>query len=179
MNELFTLNIEFKKLFQILNPNHILEIFRYLMLNKKIIIFSENIENLTPVILSLLSLLYPFRYPYNVVSILHKEAYKLIDIVIPVFVGIYGKYNENFLKENDISFSDCTLIVNLDKQELLQFGESNQILPQLPTKYKNDLQLKIYKYISEIKCKKKKGKEETPEIFQQKIRTFFWSSKLN
>ena len=88
MNELYSLNIEFERLFTIFNLNNILEIFRYLMLNTKIIIFSKEIKNLTPVILSLLSLLYPFHYPYTVVSVLHKEAYKLIDNITPVLVGL-------------------------------------------------------------------------------------------
>jgi len=47
MNELYTLNIEFEKLFTIFNLNNILEIFQYLMLNTKIIIFSKEIKNLT------------------------------------------------------------------------------------------------------------------------------------
>ena len=175
MNELYTLNIEFEKLFTIFNLNNIIEIFRYLMLNAKIILFSEEIKNLTPVILALLSLLYPFHYPYTVVSVLHKEAYKLIDNIIPVLVGINEKYNQNFLKDNDIDISDFTLIVDMDKQDLIKLGESNdRKLPQLPNKYKNNLENKINNYILEIKKnKKKKGKGETPKILQQKMRTFF------
>ena len=175
MNELSTLNIEFEKLFTIFNLNNIIQIFRYLMLNAKIIIFSEEIKNLTPVILSLLSLLYPFNYPYTVVSVLHKEAYKLIDNILPVLVGINEKYNQNFLKENDIDICDFTLIVNMDKQELIEMGESkDKKLPQLPYKYRTNLENKINNYIIEIKRNRKKsGKGETPKILQQKMRTFF------
>ena len=175
MNELYTLNIEFERLFTIFNLNNIIEIFRYLMLNTKIIMFSEEIKNLTPVILSLLSLLYPFHYPYTVVSVLHREAYKLIDNITPVLVGINEKYNENFIKENDIDICDFTLIVNIDKQELIKMGESkDKKLPQLPNKYKNNLTNKVNKYILEIKKKRKKnGKGEHPKILQQNMRTFF------
>ena len=175
MNELYTLNIEYEKLFTIFNLNNIIEIFRYLMLNTKIIIFSEEVKNLTPVILSLLSLLYPFHYPYTVVSVLHKEAYKLIDNITPVLVGINEKYNENFLKENDIDICDFTLIINMDKQELIKMGESkDKKLPQLPNKYKNNLTNKLNNYILEIKKKRKKnGKGEHPKILQQNMRTYF------
>jgi hypothetical protein len=175
MNELHTLNIEFEKLFTIFNLNNIMEIFRYLMLNAKIIIFTEEIRNLTPVILSLLSLLYPFHYPYTVVSVLHKEAYKLIDNIVPVLVGINEKYNKNFLKDNDIDISDFTLIVNMDNQELIKMGESqDRKLPQLPSKYKANLENKINNYILEIKKNKKnKGKGETPKVLQHKMRSFF------
>ncbi len=175
MNELYTLNIEFERLFTIFNLNNIIEIFRYLMLNAKIIIFSEEIKNLTPIILSLLSLLYPFHYPYTVVSVLHKEAYKLIDNITPVLVGINEKYNKNFLKENDIDICDFTLIINTENQELIKMGESkNKKLPQLPQKYKTNLENKINDYIIEIKKNKKKcGKGETPKTLQLKMRTFF------
>lgn len=179
MNELYTLNIEFEKLFTIFNLNNILEIFQYLMLNTKIIIFSKEIKNLTPVILSLLSLLYPFHYPYTVVSVLHKEAYKLIDNIVPVLVGINEKYNSNFLKENDIDICDFTLIVNMDKQELIKMEppdtkNKHKKLPSLPLKYKNNLENKINNYILDIKKNKKKnGRGEQPKVLQHKIRTFF------
>jgi len=179
MNELYTLSIEFERLFTIFDLNSILEIFQYLMLNTKIIIFSKEIKNLTPVILSLLSLLYPFHYPYTVVSVLHKEAYKLIDNIVPVLVGINEKYNSNFLKENDIDICDFTLIVNMDKQELIKMEppdnkNKHKKLPSLPQKYKNNLENKINNYISEIKKnKKKKGRGEQPKVLQHKIRTFF------
>ena len=177
MNELYSLNIEFERLFTIFNLNNILEIFRYLMLNTKIIIFSKEIKNLTPVILSLLSLLYPFHYPYTVVSVLHKEAYKLIDNITPVLVGINEKYNKNFLKENDIDICDFTLIVNMDNQELIKMeppDNKNAKLPLLPQKYKSTLENKINNYISEIKKNKKKnGKGEPPMLLQRKMRGFF------
>ena len=181
MNELYTLNIEFERLFTIFNLNNIIEIFRYLMLNTKIIMFSEEVKNLTPVILSLLSLLYPFHYPYTVVSVLHKEAYKLIDNITPVLVGINEKYNANFLKENDIDICDFTLIINMDNQELIKMGESkNKKLPQLPNKYKNNLSNKINNYILEIKKKRKKdGKGEHPKILQQKMRTYFLEFQID
>ena len=179
MNDLYTLNIQFERLFTIFNLDNILEIFQYLMLNTKIIIFSKEIKNLTPVILSLLSLLYPFHYPYTVVSVLHKEAYKLIDNIVPVLVGINEKYNSNFLKENDIDICDFTLIVNMDKQELIKMEppdnkNKQKKLPSLPQKYKNNLEKKINNYILEIKNNKKKnGRGEHSKVLQHKLRTFF------
>ena len=175
MNELHTLNIDFGKLFTLFSLNNIIEIFRYLMLNAKIVMFSEEINNLTPVILSLLSLLYPFHYPYTVVSVLHKEAYKLVDNIVPVLVGINEKYNSNFLKENDIDLTDYTLIIDIDKQELIRMGDSGKKpLPQLPSKYKSNLENKINDYIFEIKKNKKKsGRGEHPQSLKKKLRTFF------
>ena len=156
MNDLNILNIEFDKLFTIFNINQILEIFRYLMLNTKIIIFSQDIKNLTPIILSLLSLLYPFKYPYTVVSVLHKEAYAIIDNITPVLVGINEKYSENFFKNFDIDINDFTLVINMDKQQLINLPKDyKKKLPQLPYKYKNELLNKINNYNNTIKNNKK------------------------
>ena len=180
-NDFHLLNIEFAKLFMLFNTNKILEIFRYLMLNTKIIIFSKEITNLTPVILSLLSLLYPFHYPYTVVSILHKEAYKLIDNITPVLVGINEKYNKNFLAENDVDICDFTLIVNIDKQELIELepeqNKSKKPLPDLPSKYKNNLENKMNNCIVEIKKNKKMvGKTN---YLQQNIRKYFLEFQMD
>ena len=180
-NDFHVLNIEFHKLFMLFNINKIMEIFRYLMLNTKILIFSEEINNLTPVIMSLLSLLYPFNYPYQVVSVLHKEAYKLIDNIQGVLLGINEKYNKNFLAENDVDICDFTLIVNIDKQELIKLEpDAHKIkkpLPELPSKYKISLENKISNCISEIK--KNKMKSGKTLFFQQSIRKYFLEFQMD
>ena len=180
-NELHVLNLEFQKLFMLFTPNKILEIFRYLMLEAKIIMFSEEINNLTPVILSLLNLLFPFKYPYIVVSILHKDAYKIIDSISPVFVGINENYNINFLSENDIDINDFTLIVNIDKKELIPLEpdskKKGKPLPELPSKYKASLENKIINCFIEIKKNKKMiGRTN---YLQQNIRRYFLEFQLD
>ena len=174
-NDLHVLSIDFSKLFIIFNIENLLEIFRYLMLNTKIMLFSKEITNLTPIILSLLSLLYPFYYPYSVVSILHKEAYKLIDNITPVLVGINEKYDKKFLQDNDIDINDFTLIVNIDKHELIKLEpDPNKIikpLPELPSKYKISLMNKIINCVSEIKSNQKMVGKSI--FFQQNMRRIF------
>ena len=174
-NDFHVLNIDFAKLFTLFKINDILEIFRYLMLNTKIMIFSKEITNLTPIILSLLSLLFPFQYPYTVISILDREAYKLLDNITPMLAGINEKFNKNFLSENDIDIFDSTLIVNIDKSELIKLEPSSQNkhipLPELPSKYRNNLENKINNCFSEIKNNKNmKGKTI---YLQRNIRSFF------
>lgn len=183
-NDFHVLNIEFQKLFTLLKINIIIDIFRHLMLNTKIIIFSEEIRNLTPIMLTLLSLLYPFQYPYNTVSILHKDAYKFIEHIAPVFVGINEKYTPNFFEENDLEIIDYILIVNIDKRELIKLEPESQknkiFLPQLPQKYKEDLENKINNYYHKITLNKKKnGKGETAKKFQQTICTFFLEFQID
>ena len=174
-NDFHVLNIDFAKLFTLFKINDILEIFRYLMLNTKIMIFSKEITNLTPIILSLLSLLFPFQYPYTVISILDREAYKLLDNITPMLAGINEKFNKNFLSENDIDIFDSTLIVNIDKSELIKLEPSSKNkhipLPELPSKYRNNLENKINNCFTEIKNNKNmKGKTT---YLQRNIRSFF------
>jgi hypothetical protein len=62
------------------NIKQILNIFLYLMLGIKTIFFSEEIQYLTPIILSSLILLFPFKFPFPVVSVMPKESYILSKI---------------------------------------------------------------------------------------------------
>ena len=65
-----------------------------------------------------------------------------------------GKYFSYFYIYNEdvVDICDFTLIINMDKQELIKMGESkDKKLPQLPNKYKNNLEIKINNYILEIK----------------------------
>lgn len=61
MNYFHPLDIEFNKIFIIFGIEQTLEIFRFLMLDTKILFFSKEIKYLTPIIVSLLCLLFPFK----------------------------------------------------------------------------------------------------------------------
>ena len=100
MNELPTLSVEFDKMFTVFELEQILEIFKNVMLNSRIVFFSSNICLLTPIVLSSISLVYPFTYPFNVVSILPRDAYSLIDNISSVIVGINETYDDNFFEIN-------------------------------------------------------------------------------
>ena len=180
-NDFHVLNIEFHKLFMLLDVNKILEIFRYLMLNIKIIFFSQEISNLTPVIMTFASLLFPFQYPFNIVSVYPKEIFKFLEHPVAYIVGINEKYNKNFFSENDLDIDEYVLIVNIDKQELIKLEpytkKRKRDLPELPSKYKTILENKINNCISEIEMNQKMfGKTD---YFQKNIRKSFLEFQID
>ena len=174
LNNLFFATVEFDKLFMRFKTEQILIIFQYLMLGIKIVFFSSKIEQLTPIIFSMLILVFPFKYPFPVVSVLPKESYNLIDNITPEILGVNEKFYHAFFTDNDIDITDHLLVVDIDEQVLVPLKPKNlEELPSLPKKLKEDLFKKIIKYISEIQNKKKGEKKESIKMFQYIIRNYF------
>ena len=144
------------------------------MLGIKIVFFSSEIQYLTPIIYSLLILLFPFKFTFPVVTVLPKELYNLIDNITPEIFGINEKYSPSFFSENKISISDYLLIVDIDKCELNQMNvnEENK-LPSLPKKMKYNLLNKIKKYFLKIQNNLKIGKQEELKTFEMTVRNYF------
>ena len=174
LNNLFFATIEFDKLFMRFKTEQILTIFQYLMLGIKIVFFSSKIEYLTPIIFSMLILVFPFKYPFPVVSVLPKESYNLIDNITPEILGVNEKFYHAFFTDNDIDITDHLLVVDIDEQILIPLKPKHlEELPSLPRKLKEELLKKIIKYISEIQNKKKGEKKESIKMFQYIIRNYF------
>ncbi len=174
LNDLFYANFEFDKLFVTLNSEQILTIFQRLMLGVKILFFSTKIEILTPIILTSLILLFPFKFPFPVVSILPKDTYYLIDSITPEILGINEKYYSTFFKDNDIDITDHLLVVNIDEQKLIPFKpQTIEELPPLPKSLKEDIAKKLKDYNSYIHKNMKQNKKEPITKFQTTIRNIF------
>ena len=177
LNSLFYINFEFEKLFINFNIQQILVIFQYLMLGIKTVFFSSEIENLTPIILSSLVLLFPFKFPFPVVSVLPKESYNLIDNITPEVLGINERYYSDFFRNNDIYINDDLLVVNIDEQKLEQFPQNDKnklsSIPPLPKKITHELMKKLKNYLSKIPKYKENGKAEENTLFVETIRNYF------
>ena len=173
-NDLFYANFEFNYLFNKFNSEQIIKIFQYLMLGIKIVFFSTEIEYLTPIILASLILLLPFKFPFTVVSILPKEAYNLIDNIIPEVLGVNEKYTTRFFQDNDIDITDHILIVDIDEHNIIPCKpKAKEELPSLPKKLKDELSRKLKDYINSIHKNMKKDKKEPISLFQSTIRNIF------
>ena len=70
--------------------------YHNLFLETRILFFSENIQLLNMYIFGLLSLLYPFQYQYQVVTILPEENFEIIESITPFIAGINMSYREDF-----------------------------------------------------------------------------------
>ena len=185
INSLFYISYEFELLFIKFNIEQVLIIFQYLMLGIKTIFFSSKIEYLTPIILSSLVLLFPFKFPFHVVTVLPKESYNLIDNVIPEVFGINEKYYPEFFKYNDISIDNHLLVVNIDEQNLKQLSpninkkdKDKLSIPSLPKKIKNELIKKLKNYLSNIYKSLPFTTNEENKLFENTIRNYFLEFQL-
>ena len=95
MNQLPIVDINLKRLFTF-DVKEIVKMYHNLFLETRILFFSENIQLLNMYIFGLLSLLYPFQYQYQVVTILPEENFEIIESITPFIAGINMSYREDF-----------------------------------------------------------------------------------
>jgi len=176
INSLFYINFDFEILFIKFNIKQILIIFQYLLLGIKTIFFSSEIQYLTPIILSSLVLLFPFKYPFPIGSITPKESYNLVDNITPELLGINEKYYPEFFVQNDISISQNLLVVNIDESKLEHLSPRNNKnkkynIPSLPKKITEKLFKKLEHYFSKIHLEY--NKEEQSKLFEKTVRNYF------
>ena len=180
MNEVPAVNVNLSYTFDIMNYENIIEIYKYLLYETKLIFFSENLYKLTNTILSFLFLLTPFNYQFQIVSILTKELYSFMETVSPFIFGINEKYVDNFFNKNKIVFEDTTIcIVDIDKDcyyIIAPGGELNpKDFPEIPKKLRKKLDDKIRTYLMN---KKKKKSLDTSNITSQMAK-FYTNPKTN
>ena len=171
INSLFHVNFEFEILFMKFDVSQILAIIQYLLFGVMTVFFSSEIQYLTPIILSSLVLLFPFKYPFPIVSVLSKDSYYLLDNPTPQILGINEKYYPGFFKQNDIYINDKLLVVDIDEQNLIQLSDNNpkkqSKIPSFPKNLTNELSKKLKNYLSRNFNNKKDSS------FEITIRNFF------
>ena len=164
MNELPSVNVNLAYTFEILNSSNLIEIYRYLLFETKLIFFSEDLNKLTNTILTFVFLLSPFHYQFQIVSILSKDLYNFIETISPFIFGINEKYDENFFTKNKISIEDTTIcIVDIDKDTHYMIAPGGNLdskeFPDYPKKLRKKLEDKIKIYL--INKKKRKSQDNT------------------
>ena len=150
MNELPSVNINLCRTFDILSIDNVIEIFKYLLYETKLIFFSENLFDLTNTILSFLILLNPFKYQFQIVSVLSKDLYNYAETISPFIFGINEKYSENFFTKNKISIEDTTIcVVDIDNNNYYIIAPGGKIdykdYPEMPKKLKKKFEEKLKK----------------------------------
>ena len=158
MNELPSININLIRTFDILSVGNVIEIFRYLLFETKLIFFSKDLYDLTNTILSFLFLLCPFKYQFQIVSILPKDLYNYIETISPYIFGINESYTKTFFSDNKINMEDayiCVIDIDNDKYYMIAPNEINQEdYPELPKKLAKKFETKL----NEINLEFKKDK---------------------
>ena len=170
MNEYPSINTNISKIFNDLSLNNILEIYKYLLYETKLVFFSEDLYTLCNTILSFVFLLFPFKYQFQIVSILPNNLYKFLETISPFIFGINEKFSENFTKENDIVVEDTICFIDIDNNDYFIIAPGGEIntkeYPEIPKNLKEKLEGRINKYHQELKknlnniAKKEKKEEE-------------------
>ena len=143
------IHIDLTNIFGLLNIYPILDIFKFILFEGNIIFFSSKINELTKSIMSFLFLISPFKYQYQVISILPKEFFSYIESDIPFIFGINERYDKNFFETNNISLkNNIILIVDLDEKniEYVPQNYNNKDIPEFPKHIKDRIDTKVQEY---------------------------------
>ena len=158
MNQLPYVDINLKKIFVDFEIKDIINIYRHLFLETRLLFFSENIELLNIYIFSFLSFLYPFDYQYQIVTILPKENFEIMESITPFIAGINETYEEDFFEKFNLTLSDGILVIDIDNRKAVMYNEQNSI-PDFPKSYKKQLERILMNlvntYLKEEMCRRK------------------------
>ena len=154
MNELPIININLKRIFFDFNIKDIITIYNYLFLEGRILFFSNNIEILNIYIYGLLSLLYPFQYQYQIVTILPEKNFEIMESITPFIAGINQSYESDFFDKKGYTLSDSILVIDIDNRKYEICNELSE-LPEFP----KNLKAKLEKGLNSIVNKYLKGEK--------------------
>ena len=119
-----------------------LEALKHILLGSKLLIFSRDLNKICECELALLHLLFPFKYPFQVTSFLHKDNYSILESISPFIIGINESYTAEFFDNHEIAVDGMNiLIIDLDKKrtELI----TDEEFPDFPSKIVGVLEKEI------------------------------------
>ena len=173
MNELPIININLKRIFVDFQIGDVITIYNYLFLEGRILFFSEDIDTLNIYIYGYLSLLYPFQYQYQIVTILPEQNFEIMESITPFIAGINQSFEDDFFEKRGFTLSDAILVVDIDKCKCHIFNESTE-LPEFPKnaklKLEKGLSIVISKYLKEELIKKRNSQHKTNADLKNKVR---------
>ena len=162
MNKIKNLDEEIKIIFDFFNIDDFLIIFKYILFETKTIIFSSNVNNLCNLIHGLISILYPFTYPFQISSCLKEEAFEILESISPFILGINKIFEKDFFIKNKIEIKGTNyLIIDLDNKKF--FVNSIENSPNIPKNILKKIKLKLEIGLNNINNNNKNKSEEKDE----------------
>ena len=110
-------NMPLVNIFRYFSPEDIIRIFKYILFEIPILIFSNDKLILSLFVDTFLSILSPFKYVYPHISMLPKKLYGLINLEHFIF-GINEIYTDDFFYNNKINLDKTVIIVNVIVDEI-------------------------------------------------------------
>ena len=146
--------------FRYFSINQVIFIYKNVLLENKVVFFSKNIRLLNPIIKFFISLLFPFKYPHPVISILPEKLFYVLASITPYVVGVNQEYDRSFEKSEYLAEQSC-LLVDIDlalitvkdleatKMTEEEYGSFSKVeYPDLPEHYHKKLYSKLYSLLS-------------------------------
>lgn len=120
-NDLRLESTELSDLYRALGPDLLITVFSSLLLERKVVLFTENISILSSCVLGLQTLLYPFQWQYTLVTVLPQDLAEICQAPTPVLAGML----------ESIAFDiEDGIVINLDNRNVTQkCGDEKTILP--------------------------------------------------
>ena len=108
--------ISMEDCFSFFQPDDIIKIFKYIILEVPILFFCEDRHILSAFIENLVGLLSPFNYILPNISILPSKFYGLINSEPKFLFGVNEKYSQDFFKNNNIDIDKNIIVVSIDSK---------------------------------------------------------------
>ena len=134
-NDLPLLDVDMRLLFFALSPTNIVHLVRALLLERRVLLFSQHVGLLAPVCYTLLSLCFPFQWPHTLVPVLPLNKLEYVSVPTPYLIGMPSK-PLNLGREKD-----PPVVCDLDTDTVTN-AESPDF-PDLPKRIKEKLLDKI------------------------------------
>ena len=184
MNMLPLLNLNIEKVIEYFKFDKIIEIYKHVLLESRLLFFSSTIANLNIFTETFSNLIYPMRYVNQVLPIVPSELFPLIEAETPSMLGINQKYSKDFFEKNNLDMQDFAyVIVDIDNKNVevineitqkLNFSLTDKVLseeiPDLPKHYKGKFSEVLRGYLKELKDLKN---VESKENFNNEFRHIF------
>ncbi|TYZ65246.1 hypothetical protein PybrP1_012342 [[Pythium] brassicae (nom. inval.)] len=116
--------VDFTLLFQSLSPENVVRVYALLLTEKKLVVCSENLSVLTPVMETLRALLHPFECQVVYIPVLPLSLLDFVSAPVPFFMGVCSDPRVERLPADGIA------VVDLDKNEVLL--PPSELMPSLP-----------------------------------------------
>ncbi|CAF3354422.1 unnamed protein product [Rotaria socialis] len=116
----------FSTLLSSLSPKHIVHLFESMLCSKSILVFSRCPSKLSKCCLAISFLIYPFIWPYPLVSLMPSSW--LCDLVDSPCPFIYGCLHET-VRDTQLTFDHDTIQVDLDLNKIEASTETSYLLP--------------------------------------------------
>ena len=179
MNELPSIHFNLSQAIGHFSLEDLIDIYTYLLMETKMIFFSNKIEELTNTIFSFLLLLSPLKYQYQIVSVLPRELFSFCKSLSPFIFGINESYYPHYFSKNKIDIEDSTIcVVDIDSGKYYMIAPGGELdeneYPELPRHLREKIENKINKYYQKLKndSSKKHNIKEDNKKYQKMFYNF-------